>query len=291
MKMKLAQKLLIGYYKTKLQTIALLSPRKAGEMAADIFFTPFEGRLNKRKIPPVFYKAQKLSFEIDGLTIRGFRWKPEHPNGKKILIVHGYNSYAYKFEGYILPLQKKGFEVLAFDAPAHGTSDGKRINAYLYKNMLLKVDSLYGPLYGMMGHSLGGLAASLAFEELANPEKRKLALVAPATETERAINNFFHVLPVDEKVREAFRQVICEIAGRPISYFSVSRVIKKITSPVLWVHDKHDPICPFEDVKPLLAEDLPNVQFHITEHLGHSKVYKDNKVCHEIVQFFSDGIS
>ncbi len=291
MKMKLAQKLLIGYYKTKLKTIALVSPRKAGEMAVDIFCTPFEGRSNKRKPPPVFLKAEKISFEINGLTIRGFRWLPAHPNGKKILIVHGYNSYAYKFETYILPLQKKGFEVLAFDAPAHGISDGKRINAYLYKNMLLKVDSLYGPLYGMMGHSLGGLAASLAFEELPDPEKRKLVLIAPATETERAINNFFHILPVEEKVRETFRQVISEIANRPISYFSVSRVIKKITSPVLWVHDKHDPICPFEDVKPLLSADLPNVQFHITEHLGHSKVYKDDKVCDEILQFFSRHIS
>jgi alpha-beta hydrolase superfamily lysophospholipase len=81
-----------------------------------------------------------LSFEIKGLTIRGFRWVPEKPNGKKIMIVHGFRSYSYKFEKYILALKKEGFEVVAFDAPAHGTSDGKLINAYIYKQSLDNIE-------------------------------------------------------------------------------------------------------------------------------------------------------
>jgi pimeloyl-ACP methyl ester carboxylesterase len=290
MKMKLAQRLLIGYYKTKLKTIALVSSQKAAEAAFELFCTPYS-RKPKGKSPPVFHKAEKLSFEQNGLNIRGFRWKPEHPNGKKILIVHGFSSYAYKFEKYILLLKKEGFEVVAFDAPAHGTSDGKLINAYIYKYALLQIESLYGPFYGIMGHSLGGLAAALAFEELPGAEKRKLVLIAPATETERAISNFFKMIPVDEKTEQAFRQLVVEVVGLPITYFSVSRIIKKITSPVLWVHDRHDPVCPFEDVKPLLSANLPHVKFLITEQLGHSKVYKDSKVAGAIVQFFGQGIS
>ena len=290
MKMKLAQKLLIGYYKTKLKTIGMVSPRKAAEAAYRIFCTPFAGKPAK-KSPPVFHKAKKLSFDLDGLTIRGYRWQAEHPNRKKILIAHGFSSYAYKFEKYIQPLKKEGFEVFVFDAPAHGSSDGKLINAYIYKNALLKIESLYGPFYGIMGHSLGGLAASLAFEALPNRENRKLVLVAPATETERAINHFFTVIPADEKVKQAFRDMIGELTDRPISFYSVSRVVKNLSSPVLWVHDQQDTICPFEDVKPLLSLNLPHVKFMITEQLGHSRVYKDNKVCSEIVHFFSGPVS
>jgi esterase/lipase len=288
MKMKLAQRLLIGYYKTKLKTIALVSPRKAAEAAFDLFCTPYFGKPAK-KAPPVFHKAENLSFEMDGLTLRGFRWQPEHPNGKKILIVHGFSSYSYKFEKYILPLKKEGFEVILFDAPGHGTSDGKLINAFVYKNALLQIDKLYGPVYGIMGHSLGGLAATLAFEELSGQEKRKLVLIAPATETERAISNFFTLVPVDDKTKQAFIELVTELAGSPVSYYSVSRVVKALKAPVLWVHDRHDNICTFEDVKPLLALDLPHVKFIITEQLGHSKVYKDNKVCSEIVHFFGNA--
>ncbi|MES2004132.1 MAG: alpha/beta fold hydrolase [Bacteroidota bacterium] len=290
MKMKLAQRLLLGYYKTKLRTIGMVSPRRAAEAAFKIFCTPFPIKLPK-KSPPAFHKAEKLSFEIDGLTLRGFRWQPEHPNGKKVLIVHGFSSYAYKFEKYVLALKKEGFEVLAFDAPAHGSSDGKLINAYIYKHALLKIEALYGPLYGIMGHSLGGLAAALAFETLPNRENRKLVLVAPATETERAIRNFFTLVPADEKVQQAFHQLITDITGEQAAYFSVSRIVKSLNSPILWVHDQQDRICPFEDVKPLLSLDLPHVKFLITTQMGHSRVYKDNKVCTEIIHFFSAPIS
>ena len=288
--MKLAQKLLIGFYKTKLKTIGLLSPRKAAEAAYKIFCTPYSTKYPK-KSPPIFHKAEKLSFEMEGSTIRGFRFLPEHPNGKKILIVHGFSSYAYKFEKYILPLKKEGFEVLMFDAPAHGSSDGKLINAYIYSKAILKIEVLYGPIYGFMGHSLGGLASALAFEALPNRENRKLVLVAPATETERAIENFFTIIPADEKVKLAFREMIIEMTDQPVSYYSVSRIVKNLNSPVLWVHDKQDTICPFADVKPLLSLDLPHVKFLITENMGHSRVYKDNKVCNEIIHFFSGAVS
>ena len=268
----------------------MVSPRKAAEAAYTLFCTPYPGK-RRKKSPPIFHKAEKLIININGNTLRGFHWLPEHPNGKKILIVHGFSSYAYKFEKYILPLKKEGFEVYAFDAPGHGMSDGKLINAYIYKQALIKIESLFGAFYGIMGHSLGGLAASLAFEELPNLENRKLVLIAPATETERALENFFTIIPADEKVKIAFRQLIYELTDQPVSYYSVSRVVKKINSPVLWVHDKQDTICTFEDVKPLLELDLPHTTFLITEHLGHSKIYKDNKVCSEIVRFFCQPIS
>ncbi len=286
MKMKLGQRLIIGYYKTKLKTIGFVSPRKAAEIAYQLFCTPFSSK-SKRKEPPVFHKAEKLSFLYNGLTIKGFRWKPDHPNGKQILLIHGFSSYSYKFEKYIPLLKKEGFTVLAFDAPAHGISEGKFINAHIYKESLLQIESNFGPLFGLMGHSLGGLAAALAFEQLLENEKRKLVLIAPATETERAISHFFSIIPVEEKTKKAFNQLISELTNYPISYFSVSRVVKEIKSPVLWIHDKQDTICTFEDVKPLLQLNLPHVQFYITEHLGHSKVYKDSKVCAEIVHFFS----
>lgn len=288
--MKLAQRLLLSYYKTKLRTIGILSPRKAAEAAFQLFCTPFS-RKKKRKEPPVFHKAEKLSFESEGSVIRGFRWNAEHANGKTILICHGFSSYAYKFEKYISPLKKEGFTVLAFDAPAHGNSEGKLINASIYMKAILQIEKQFGPIYGIMGHSLGGLAASLAFEQFRENQNRKLVLVAPATETQRALDNFFTIIPLDEKVKQAFEQLLRELADKPVSYYSVSRVVKNIQSNVLWVHDKQDTICPFEDVKPVLSLNLPHVKFLITEELGHSKVYKDNKVCSEIVHFFSGGLS
>ncbi|WP_164135036.1 alpha/beta hydrolase, partial [Serratia marcescens] len=82
------------------------------------------------------------------------------------------SSYAYKFEKYIIALQKKGFEVLAFDAPAHGSSDGERINGINYRDCILQIEKKWGALYAIIGHSFGGFAASLAMEKLPDHRNR-----------------------------------------------------------------------------------------------------------------------
>lgn len=267
----------------------MVSPRKAAELAFKIFCTPFDHKMTAQQ-PPIFKKAEKISFEQDGINIRGYRWMSVRSNGKKILIVHGFRSYAYKFEHYVADLLVKGFEVIVFDAPAHGSSDGKLINAYIYKRAIDSIEKRYGPFYGLMGHSLGGLAASLSFEAMSDLSRRKLVLIAPA-ETETAIKNFFELVPVNVKIRGALTELINEITDNPISYYSVARVVKNISAPVLWVHDRDDTICPFTDVKPLLSLGLPHVHFHITGKLGHNKVYRDEDVRNTITRFFAGGIS
>jgi pimeloyl-ACP methyl ester carboxylesterase len=285
MKMKLTQRLLVSYHFAKLKALGMISSRKAAEKAFELFCTPFPAK--GFKIPAVFEKAEKLHFKSSQLSIRGFRWQSEHPGGKKILILHGYSSNAYKFEHYISPLLKAGFEVCIFDAPAHGRSDGKLINAALYRNMVLEAEKLYGPFYGLIGHSLGGLAASLAFEKFAGNNQRKLVLIAPATETSTAINNFFALMPFDQKIRDEFPKIIRKISGQDVSYFSVSRMVQHIQAPVLWIHDKQDMICPYKDVKPLQKMKLPHVQFLITDGLGHNQVYKESSTCKLVVRFLS----
>ena len=278
---------MVRYYITKLKAIAMISPRKAAEKAFELFCTPFPSRRVK-KIPPVFQKAEKLLFTHAGLAVRGFRWQPAQPNGKKILILHGFSSHAYKFEKYVSPLLKDGFEVAMFDAPAHGTSDGKLINVLIYKKMILQAEELYGPFYGFIGHSLGGLAAAVVFEELPDNHQRKLVLIAPATETTTAIRNFFTLIPLDQQIQDEFPKLIMEISGKDLSYFSVSRIIQQVQAPILWIHDKQDTICPYQDVKPLLKMNLPHVRFLITEQLGHNRIYTEPSVCKAAVNFLAE---
>jgi alpha-beta hydrolase superfamily lysophospholipase len=65
-----------------------------------LFCTPYSGK-PKRKAPAIFHNAQKLSIQLDNLTIRGWQWQPEKQNGKNILIIHGFDSCSYKFDKYI----------------------------------------------------------------------------------------------------------------------------------------------------------------------------------------------
>lgn len=286
MKMKFAQRIAIGYYRTKIKTIALVSARKAAEMAFDLFCTPYSSK-HKQKAPALFYKSNQLVFGLNELQIYGWIWKPQHSNGKKILIVHGFNSYSYKFEKYVSLLTNQGFEVLAFDAPAHGLSSGKRINALLYSEVIVQIDKLYGSLYGIMAHSIGGLAASLAAEKMNTLQK--LVLIAPATETSTAVDNFFKFIRLPDSLKKDFEEVLVDMAQKPVSYFSVSRAIQQIGANTLWLHDSGDRICPFKDAEKVQQMNLPHVVFNVTKGLGHSNIYKEQKAANAIVSFFASA--
>ncbi len=285
MKMKFRQRIALHYYRTKINTIGLVSPEKAAVLAFDLFSNPFSSKA-KNVAPAIFHKAIPLSIQLNQLIINGYQWKAHHPESKKILIVHGFGSNVYKFDNYVIALLKEGFEVLAFNAPGHGNSQGKRINALLYRDMILAVNNQFGPLYGIIAHSLGGLATSLAMEQITHNQPAKIVLIAPATETKTAIAHFFSIVKVDAKIITAFYELIESLAKQPITYFSVARIVRKAHFNTLWVHDEEDNICSFEDVRPLLAENISKLEFFITKGLGHNKIYKTNLTKDKVVHFF-----
>lgn len=275
---------MIGYYKTKLRTIAMVSPRKAAEQAFRVFCTPYSRGIQQKE-PVIFHKAIKHTLFFEGLNTKGFQWLPDEPNGQKILIVHGFSSYSYKFEKYIQPLLKEGFEILAFDAPAHGLSEGKMINALIYSRFLQAIEQNWGPVNGFIAHSLGGLATSLLVEVLDRSIGRKMVLIAPATETRSAVNGFYSMFRIKEPVQTEFEQLIMEITGKTVDHFSITRVVQSVRLPILWVHDQGDRICPYQDTIAVQSMQLPHIHFKITEGLGHNKIYRDKQVMATIFDF------
>ena len=277
------RQLALSYIRTKFKLLSALSKKKAATKAFQLFCTP--QYRNKKKLPQVFEKAEKINFLLDGNEIQGYRWN--HPADKKLLILHGYESSVINFERYIKPLAKTGFEVLAFDAPAHGRSSGKQINAVAYKNFILHINNEYGPIRNFITHSFGGLALSLALEEMEHDEKTKIVFIAPAAETTTAVNSFFKFLQLDKEVRKEFDQIICAMSGYPPEWFSIRRIAKNIKARVLWLQDKDDLMTPLSDVEPIIVENYPNFQFIISEGLGHRRIYRDNNSFRSILKFFN----
>lgn len=263
--------------------IALVSKKKAAKKALKLFSTPMQRA--KVKSPPVFEKGEKLSFKLEGHTIRGHRWLPRTATIKKILILHGFESSSKKFNSYISAFIKKGYEVLAFDAPGHGESGGKEINLPLYVKMIDEIYKRFGPVDSFMGHSFGGLAIAHFLETIPHNEATKIALVAPATETKTAIDLFFEYLGLDEEVRKEFDKLILERTGQPSDHFSIRRAMQHIHAPVLWVHDQEDEITPIKDVLKVQEDSHPHIKFLFTKGLGHRKIYRDEGVMKNVVEF------
>jgi esterase/lipase len=281
--MQLVQRLVLKYIRTKFKLLSSISKRKAAEKAFVLFCTP--QHRNKKPLPPVFEKAEHLLFSFKGYTIRGYRWNHDPQTKKRAQILHGFESSVVNFDGLIKPLVKKGYEVIAFDAPAHGRSTGRMINVLTYKEMILYVYKNFGPVNSYVAHSFGGLSLALSLEEIDHDAATRVVLVAPAVETKTAIDNFFHLLQLDAGVRKEFDQLIMNIEGKPAQWYSINRAADHIAATVLFVQDRDDHMTPMKDVAPIQKKNLPNFRFVITEGLGHRRIYRDAMVSKEVIEF------
>ena len=279
--MKLIQKITIAYIRARFALLAAFSAKKAAQAAYKLFCTPQK----KTVLPltPLFTAADPLSFNIDGVTINGFRWNKG--GSKRVQVVHGFESASQNFEPYIRGFLDKGYEVLAFDAPAHGLSGGRQITLPLYIKILEEIYHRYGPIQSYLAHSLGGLALVHFLETLPADTSIRLALVAPATESATVVNQFFKLLKLGQPVRKAFDDIILQTSGSTPEYYSIPRAIAQMNIPVLWVHDHDDTITPIKDVQPLIDKKYPHIQFLLTEGLGHRRIYRDEQVIKAITAF------
>lgn len=280
--MKVQKKIAISFIRNKLNLMSLVSKRSAGREAFRLFCTP----LTRYKGPAaeIFTTAEPLEFVFDGKKIKGYRCNKT--GTKKILILHGFSSSCHKFDKYAAALIEKNYEVLAFDAPAHGASEGKTVNAVEYSEMIKKIVALYGPIDGFISHSFGGIAISLALETMKHTPETKLVLIAPATETSSAIDGAFSMLGLRKnRVRQSLDEHIFSVSGQHPAWYSIRRAIKNITASVLWVHDEEDTITPIKDVLKVKEDNHPHVQFLLTKGLGHQKIYRDKTVKSAIINF------
>lgn len=283
-KMDLAQQIAIGYLRAKLNFIGVFSKRKAARKAMVIFSTPY--RKTSKKMPDVFKKGEPLAFLSNGKKISGFRWN--HPASKKFLIIHGFESSAFNFDAYVMPMIRNGYEVVAFDAPAHGRSEGKTIMLPDYVDSIREAEKRYGPFDAYMAHSFGGLAVSMFLEHATGKQDSKLVLIAPATETITAVRTFFDFLQLNEGIRDQFNIMIHEKTGFHPQHFSIKRIAAHLTGQVMWIHDEEDDLTPLSDALPVMQAGHPNIRFHITKGLGHRRIYRDAAVRKLIVNFFRD---
>jgi pimeloyl-ACP methyl ester carboxylesterase len=281
---KLKQKLAIRYVRAQLNILSLVSTQKAAIKAFRLFCTPQQRASGK--YPAIFEKGEKLSFRLEGHMVRGHRWVPgPDGTGKKILIAHGFESSSRTFDAYILSLLKQGYEVIAFDAPAHGRSGGRRILLTSYVAMLRIIMDNYGPFDSWLGHSLGGLALVLALEDMQIETGSRLVLVAPAVETTAAVEVFAGLLHLPMTVVREMDNYVEEVSGHRFSWFSLRRAIGQVRADILYVQDEEDQITPVKDALLVERDGHPNIRFLFTRGLGHRKIYKDPEMLKQIVAF------
>jgi pimeloyl-ACP methyl ester carboxylesterase len=276
---KLLTKLIQKLYGVFLNLYALILPKKAAKKAFLIFSKVRKGRVLPHQ-KDYLDSAKDRQLDIADHTIQTYRWKGSK---ETVVLIHGWESNAWRWHKLIEKLQAKDFNIIAFDAPAHGYSSGTHMYVHLYAQVLQAVIATYSPKH-IVGHSVGGMTA--LYTEYLNPEPniKKIVTVGSPSEYHKIFTHYKELLGFNNRVARALEEYFHKRFGLTQKEFSSSKFVKTNTKMGLLFHDRFDTITPYHASEQVNAAWKDSTLI-TTEGLGHS-MHQD-EVNDKIVAFLA----
>jgi len=260
-----------------------LAPNMTKDFLLKRFFKPLSYALTPFERQ---YLENGTSFHINVHEKKIRCWKWGH--GPAILFVHGWNGRGVNLSYFFKTLIDAGYSVIAYDAPAHGDSDGQVTN---YFELSDTVRAFFDPshgfnIQGIIAYSIGAAAVINCISK----EKPSIdaVLIAPALKLKEILFNSFNHHGVPKIVYQSLVAEMERYYGYDVHQDNPYVLAKTIASKMLIVHDKDDRTIPYMDSK-ILSEKTDNVDLNTTEGLGHKRILRDKTVVDFITAYIFNG--
>lgn len=262
-----------------LRAVSIVSPRIAARWAGRLFCRP--PRQEARPREEAFLETGRpAAIPFDGGVLATWEWGA----GPLVVLAHGWGSRAGRWSTLARALLAAGYRVVAYDAPAHGRSSGRMASMPEFARALRAVVGHYGPVHGLVGHSLGGAAVALALADDLRAT-RAVLIAAPADVTVFA-NRFAEVLRISPRVRAAMQHNLearLEVLWKDLH---LPTIIRRISTPALVIQDRDDSDVTVADAEAIAAA-WPAAELFLTDGLGHRTIVRDAAVVARTVEFLA----
>ncbi|WP_291120140.1 alpha/beta hydrolase [Flavobacterium sp. UBA6135] len=258
--------------------LSYIYPKKAKEIAYKFFSTPRAGRLQNENLPTILKQASFDFFELENHKFPVYVWSG---NATKIILVHGWESNASRWELLIHQLQKSGSTIIALDGPAHGLSNGVEFNVPKYASFINLVVKHFEPSI-IIGHSIGG-SACLFHQHFYKPESiKKIILIGSPSDLDVLIFNFKRILGLNNRVSKQLENYFEEKFKLKIIDFSGAKMASTLEISGIVAHDTEDDVVSFKESQKIISS-WKNAIFIETQGLGHSM--HDEKMYQKIYNY------
>ncbi len=266
-----------------------LAPRRAERQAFDLCFTPHVRPPVSPAARQVLQRAESSSVIAAGRRLQVYRWAGTEAAGT-VLLAHGWNSRASRLTAWVEPLRARGFDVVAFDMPAHGDSEGKHTNGLEMAAAIGDVAAEIGRLHALVGHSAGGFAAGVAAAGdhlLGRPplQVQRLVLISAVDDPGIFVSGLAALLAWSPRLYQRVCDQILEKFGHPMEAFTLTRIPGGWPQPTLLFHDPEDPEIPFAQAEAIAAA-RPNAQL-VPFPGGHHRIARDPRVIELALDFLT----
>lgn len=250
-----------------------VAPRLVGHWAAKQIQVPRRKRTGLSQLP-----TPDETWDTDRGYIR--RWGP---TGQPVaLLIHGWEGHHSQLHTLGGRLRQQGYSVVMVDPPAHGDAGGERASPQHFADALKSAAGIVGPVKLLIGHSMGGLSATLAVSQ--GLEASHLVTIAAPADVASTINGLAGWLKLSRAAQQHMRERIEGFAGIPIAEVDTSTTLAGYRGQLLIAHDQSDRRVPVEHARQI-RNSCPNAQLFLTSGLGHTRLLEDRALCENILSF------
>jgi pimeloyl-ACP methyl ester carboxylesterase len=221
--------------------------------------------------------ADAFAIPAGGREVRGWCLG----EGPAVALVHGWGGSAAQLVPLAIALREAGCAAVAFDAPGHGRSAGRRATLVDFARALQAVRAAF-PRRAIVAHSLGAPAAAWVLGR--GLPLHAAVFVAPARTPEAYVDGFCAALGLGPEVARRMRDRLERRAGVRLRELDALEGAPAQRTPLLVVHDRADREAPFEGGA-ALARAWPGAELVATEGLGHRRVLRDPGVARAAAAF------
>ncbi|MEO5600668.1 MAG: alpha/beta hydrolase [Cyclobacteriaceae bacterium] len=254
-------------------------PGLAHRFFVKIFFTPLNYKVPARETE-LERDAERFSVEAVGKKIQCYSWG----NGPLILLVHGWAGRATQFRKIIHALVAENFQVVGFDGPAHGHSEGRSTNIQEFEHALKVIYLKVGVPHGIIAHSFGG--GAVLYAAMNGLVVKKLINIATPVIGDEIVQTYLKTIHGSPATAVFFKSYILQKYGKPFDQFTGLHFIRNIKQDMalLLVHDENDQEVSIDHAHELI-KIYPRAALLKTKGLGHTRILKDEGIIKKCVAF------
>jgi pimeloyl-ACP methyl ester carboxylesterase len=260
-----------------LRFLSMVSPRFTVSLLAHLLMKPPRRAVDRDDLDAL-EGARRFTVWSDGRRLSAWSWG----SGPTVLLVHGWGGRGAQLGDFVRPLVHAGRRVVAFDAPAHGRSDGCQSSVVDMARAVMDVAAVVGDVDAVIAHSAGGAATTLALQ--AGLTAKRLLYVAPALRPGGFLQKLMRLLGIEVGLRNATRAFMERRVGRSFDALHADVATPQPATDLLVVHDENDRVVPITEGR-ALAERWTGARLVTTRGFGHSRLLHDPEVVEQGVEF------
>lgn len=178
------------------------------------------------------------------ITLKNNNYKYyQQGNGPTVMLVHGLHSNLGSMVPIAQDLIEQGFNVVLFDAPAHGEAIGTQTTHMEAREVIRKIGSQLGEIHAIVCHSLGGIWTLCAWNN--DLLAKTLISIASPSNYKFLVEQFVELHQIKNEIADGIAKQLERRFGETLWVdFSPAEIVKAIGVPGLIIHGKNDDFVP-----------------------------------------------